>query len=123
MADIIEAKAGGGVNSFGSFNLGILTRNTDIAFAFGIILIMVILVMPMPSVLLDLCFSVSITLSVLILMTSLFIVKPLEFSSFPTVLLVSTMIRLALNVASTRLILSHGHEGSHAAGKVIAAFG
>ncbi|MDP5012224.1 MAG: FHIPEP family type III secretion protein, partial [Alphaproteobacteria bacterium] len=84
---------------------------------------MVILVMPMPSVLLDLCFSVSITLSVLILMTSLFIVKPLEFSSFPTVLLVSTMIRLALNVASTRLILSHGHEGSHAAGKVIAAFG
>lgn len=123
MADVIEAKAGGIANPFGSFNLGILTRNTDIAFAFGIILIMVILVMPMPSVLLDLCFSVSITLSVLILMTSLFIVKPLEFSSFPTVLLVSTMIRLALNVASTRLILSRGHEGSHAAGKVIAAFG
>lgn len=123
MADIVEAKVGGIPNPFGAFNFNLLARNSDIAFAFGIILIMVILVVPMPSILMDLCFSISITLSVLILMTSLFIVKPLEFSSFPTVLLVSTMIRLALNVASTRLILSRGHEGSHAAGKVIAAFG
>ncbi len=119
MAEALPVKSSNGF----TFNLKILTQHSDIAFAFGIILIMVILIMPMPSFLMDLCFSISITLSVLILMTSLFIVKPLEFSSFPTVLLVSTMIRLALNVASTRLILSHGHEGLHAAGKVIAAFG
>lgn len=109
--------------SLGGFNLNSLMKHTDIAFAFGIMLIMVVLIMPLPSFCMDLGFSISITLSVLILMTSLFIVKPLEFSSFPTVLLISTMIRLALNVASTRLILSHGHEGAHAAGNVIAAFG
>ena len=59
----------------------------------------------------------------MILFTALFIEKPLEFSSFPTILLVSTMIRLALDVAATRMILTHGHEGGHAAGKVIEAFG
>lgn len=72
---------------------------------------------------LDFSLALSITFSVLILMTALFIQKPLEFSSFPTVLLVATMIRLSLNVASTRLILNHGHEGTAAAGKVIEAFG
>lgn len=111
------------ITSGNSFSLKSISQRTDILFAFGVILIMVILIMPMPSILMDLCFSISITLSVLILMTSLFILKPLEFSSFPTVLLVSTMIRLALNVASTRLILSRGHEGTEAAGQVIAAFG
>jgi flagellar biosynthesis protein FlhA len=105
------------------FNLQSLARHTDIAFAFGIIMIMVILLMPMPRFMMDFLLALSITLSVLILMTSLFIQKPLEFSSFPTVLLVSTMIRLSLNVASTRLILSNGHEGPQAAGKVIEAFG
>lgn len=118
------ATASAFLNRFGQHvNLKALSAHTDIAFALGVIFIMVILIMPMPSVLMDLFFSISITLSVLILMTSLFISKPLEFSSFPTVLLVSTMIRLALNVASTRLILSHGHEGIDAAGHVIAAFG
>ncbi len=113
-----------GLKGFGAFfNLKAISQHSDIAFAMGIIMIMVILIMPMPGILMDFCFSISITLSVLILMTSLFIAKPLEFSSFPTVLLVSTMIRLSLNVASTRLILSRGHEGSHAAGNVIAAFG
>ena len=73
--------------------------------------------------LLDLLLAVSIIVSVLILMTSLFIEEPLEFSSFPTVLLVATMLRLALNLASTRLILGHGHEGTAAAGHVIEAFG
>ena len=72
---------------------------------------------------LDLLLAVSIILSILILMTSLFIQAPLEFSSFPTVLLISTMLRLSLNLASTRLILSHGHEGTAAAGHVIEAFG
>src|SRR5436305_1201398 len=67
--------------------------------------------------------AISITVSILILMTSLFIQAPLEFSSFPTILLISTMLRLSLNMASTRLILSKGHEGTAAAGHVIEAFG
>ena len=73
--------------------------------------------------LLDVGLAISITLSVLILMTALFIDTPLDFSVFPTMLLIATMMRLALNVASTRLILTHGHEGTHAAGDVIEAFG
>jgi len=71
----------------------------------------VVLILPLPSIVLDLFLAISITLSILILMTSLFIQAPLEFSSFPTILLISTMLRLSLNLASTRLILSRGHEG------------
>ena len=85
--------------------------------------ILVVLILPLPPLLLDLALAISIILSVLILMTALFIHTPLEFSAFPTVLLISTMLRLALNLASTRLILAHGHEGTHAAGHVIEAFG
>ncbi len=95
----------------------------DVAFAIGIMAILVVLILPLPSILLDFFLAVSIILSILILMTALFIQTPLEFSSFPTVLLIATMLRLALNLASTRLILSHGHEGTHAAGGVIQAFG
>jgi flagellar biosynthesis protein FlhA len=73
--------------------------------------------------LLDFSLAISVTFSVLILMTALFIQAPLEFSAFPTVLLIATMLRLALNLASTRLILAHGHEGTAAAGHVIEAFG
>src|SRR5271156_1765621 len=79
--------------------------------------------MPLPSVILDLFLAISITLSILILMTSLFIQAPLEFSAFPTVLLIATMLRLGLNLASPPLILSRGHEGTAAAGHVIQAFG
>src|SRR5262249_20058006 len=75
---------------------------------------------PLP---LDFSLAVSIIFSVLILMTALFIQAPLEFSAFPTVLLIATMLRLSLNLASTRLILAHGHEGTSAAGHVIQAFG
>ena len=100
-----------------------LIKRADISFAVGVLIIMVILLMPMPKALMDFALALSITFSVMILMTSLFIMKPNEFSSFPTVLLIATMIRLSLNVASTRLILSHGHEGTSAAGKVIEAFG
>ena len=82
-----------------------------------------VLILPLPSIVLDLFLAISITVSILILMTSLFIQTPLEFSAFPTVLLISTMLRLSLNMASTRLILSHGHEGTAAAGHVIEAFG
>jgi flagellar biosynthesis protein FlhA len=102
--------------------LALLMRG-DLLLAIGVLGILTILVLPLPSFLLDLFLAASITLSVLILMTALFIQNPLEFNSFPTVLLISTMLRLALNLASTRLILENGHEGTHAAGHVIQAFG
>ncbi len=95
----------------------------EVAFALAVIAILTILILPLPSALLDFSLALSLTLSVLVLITALFIEKPLEFSSFPTVLLVTTMLRLSLNVASTRLILTHGHEGPSAAGEVIRAFG
>jgi flagellar biosynthesis protein FlhA len=94
----------------------------DIAMAFGIVLIIVCLIMPMPSLLLDMMLGVNITVSVLILMVTLFIEKPLQLSSYPTILLITTLLRLALNMASTRLILTQGHEGTDAAGHVIQAF-
>lgn len=100
-----------------------LSRRGDIALALGIVAILVVLILPMPKWLLDISLAFSITLSVLILMTALFIERPLEFNTFPTVLLIATMIRLALNMASTRLILSDGHSGTNAAGRVIEAFG
>ncbi len=91
--------------------------------AIGVMTILVVLILPLPPIVLDLFLAISITISVLILMTALFIHTPLEFSAFPTVLLIATMLRLSLNLASTRLILSHGHEGTAAAGHVIEAFG
>jgi flagellar biosynthesis protein FlhA len=104
-------------------DIGALLKRGDIALAVGVLTILVVLILPLPPVLLDLSLAISIILAVLILMTALFIQTPLEFSAFPTVLLISTMLRLALNLASTRLILSHGHEGTAAAGHVIQAFG
>jgi flagellar biosynthesis protein FlhA len=95
----------------------------EIALALGISAILIVLILPMPAWLLDISLALSITLSVLVLMTSLFIARPLDFSSFPTVLLITTILRLSLNLASTRLILAHGHEGTDAAGHVIEAFG
>jgi flagellar biosynthesis protein FlhA len=100
-----------------------IVKRGDIALALGILTILVVLILPLPSLILDLFLAISITLSILILMTALFIQTPLEFSSFPTILLISTMLRLSLNLASTRLILSRGHEGTDAAGHVIEAFG
>ncbi len=100
-----------------------LLKRGDLMLAIGVMTILVVLILPLPPMMLDIFLAVSITISVLILMTALFIQAPLEFSSFPTVLLIATMLRLALNLASTRLILSHGHEGTAAAGHVIEAFG
>jgi flagellar biosynthesis protein FlhA len=100
-----------------------LGANRDMALAGGVLAIIAMLILPMPGWLLDLGLALSITLSVMILMTALFIERPLDLSAFPTILLISTMLRLGLNLASTRLILGHGHEGTHAAGGVIAAFG
>ena len=116
-----SAATGSGFPSFS--DIGTMLRRGDLALAFGVLTILVVLILPLPAVVLDLFLAISITLSILILMTALFIQTPLEFSAFPTVLLISTMLRLSLNLASTRLILSHGHEGTAAAGHVIEAFG
>jgi flagellar biosynthesis protein FlhA len=104
-------------------DLGTFLKRGDLALAVGVMTILVVLVLPLPATLLDMALAISIILSVLILMTALFIQAPLEFSAFPTVLLIATMLRLSLNLASTRLILSRGHEGTAAAGHVIQAFG
>jgi flagellar biosynthesis protein FlhA len=104
-------------------DLGTMLRRSDIGLAVAMMAILVVLILPLPALLLDFSLAISITFSVLILMTSLFIQAPLEFSAFPTVLLIATMLRLALNLASTRLILARGHEGTAAAGHVIEAFG
>jgi len=106
--------------------VGQILRNVlrpDIGLPLGLVAIMVVLIMPMPSWMLDIGLSMSLAFSVVILMTALYIERPLDFSSFPTVLLISTMLRLALNLASTRVILTHGHEGAASAGHVIEAFG
>jgi len=125
MSDISAqpATAAGGIKLPTIADIAALLRRGDIALAIGVLTILVVLILPLPPLLLDVSLAVSIILSVLILMTALFIHTPLEFSSFPTVLLIATMLRLALNLASTRLILAHGHEGTDAAGHVIEAFG
>lgn len=100
-----------------------LANYSDIGLALGVLGIILVLIFPIPTFLLDLLLAISITSSVVILMTCLFIHKPLELSSFPTILLITAILRLSLNVASTRLILARGHLGPSAAGHVIEAFG
>ncbi len=95
----------------------------DVGMAIGVVGIIVLLILPIPPFMLDMLLALSITSAVLILMTSLMIKRPLEFTAFPTVLLVTTLFRLGLNLASTRLILGHGHEGADGAGHIIQAFG
>src|SRR5512134_762570 len=89
----------------------------------GLISILAMMILPLPPVVLDVLFTFNIALSLVIVMAVFNVRRPLDFAIFPTVLLLVTILRLALNVASTRVVLMHGHEGSHAAGKVIAAFG
>ncbi len=115
--------ASGQAASGGSRFVAMLAGRTDVALALGVVAILIVLFLPLPAWLLDFSLAISITFSVMVLMTSLFIAKPLEFNSFPTILLMATMLRLALNVASTRLILTNGHQGTDAAGRVIEAFG
>ncbi|MEP4704046.1 MAG: FHIPEP family type III secretion protein, partial [Hyphomicrobiales bacterium] len=119
--DSNAAKGAGDEGSFGS--VAAFLKQGDIGLALGVIVILVMLILPMPPIMLDFFLAISIIFSVLVLMTALFIHTPLEFTSFPTVLLLATMLRLALNLASTRLILANGHEGPQAAGHVIEAFG
>jgi flagellar biosynthesis protein FlhA len=98
------------------------TKNTDLFIAFGVLAIIGVMIIPLPPVMLDISLTFSLALSLLILLTSIYVTRTLDFTSFPSLLLMTTLFRLALNVATTRLILSHGHEGPQAAGGVIQAF-
>ncbi len=100
-----------------------LVRPNEMGVALGMITILVVMVIPIPTFMLDLLLSFSLTFSLIILMVSIFMLGPLEFSVFPSLLLVVTLVRLSLNVASTRIILLHGNEGPTAAGQVIKSFG
>ncbi len=97
--------------------------NADAYLATGVIGILAVMILPLPAMVLDILFAVNITFSVLILFVALYSLKPLDFSVFPSVLLVTTLFRLSLNVASTRAILTNGKQGTSAAGHVIEAFG
>lgn len=99
------------------------TKNTDLIIAFALLVVLAVMIIPLPPVLLDLALTISLASSILILLISIYISKALEFSVFPSLLLITTLYRLGLNVATTRLILTHGHEGPQAAGSMISAFG
>src|ERR1700712_3789653 len=95
----------------------------DVGLALCVLFQLSILILPIPTFLLDMALAVSFIASILILLISLSLERPLDFSSLPTLLLLTTILRLSLNVATARLILSHGHEGPYAAGQVVAPFG
>jgi len=97
--------------------------NPAILMGIGVVAVLMVMVIPLPPLVIDLLLSLSITVSIVILLMSMFVLKPLDFSVFPSVLLTVTLFRLSLNVASSRLILLHGNEGTGAAGQVIKAFG
>ncbi len=100
-----------------------LTKQTDLLLPISFMLILAVLFVPVPSIILDFFLAISISLSIIILLVSIFAEKPLDFSSFPFILLFTTLFRLSLNVSTTRTILLHGHEGPDAAGEIIRAFG
>jgi flagellar biosynthesis protein FlhA len=97
-------------------------KRGEVWLGLGLMLILTVLVVPIPPIMVDFGLAISITFAVVILMTVLFIAKPLEFSSFPTVLLIATLLRLSMNLGTTRLVLTHGNEGTEAAGHVVQAF-
>lgn len=113
-----ELQAGTGRNAFLES-----ARSSSAMIAMGVIAILMVMILPIPTFLLDILLSFSIAISIIILLMSMYVLKPLQFSVFPSVLLLVTLLRLALNVASTRLILLHGNEGTSAAGQVIQSFG
>jgi flagellar biosynthesis protein FlhA len=104
-------------------SLSSITSSSSAMLAIGVIGILLVMLVPLPTFVLDVLLSFSITISIIILLMSMYVMKPLDFSVFPSVLLTVTLLRLSLNVASTRLILLHGNEGTGAAGQVIKAFG
>src|SRR3972149_5841574 len=97
-------------------------EGSDAALAGGVVAILVIMILPLPSFLLDILLSFNLTASIVILLMALYTVRQLDFSVFPSLLLITTLFRLSLNIASTRLVLLHGHAGTHAAGRVIESF-
>ena len=98
-------------------------RPQELMVAAGIVTILGVMVMPIPTVFLDLLLSFSLTFSLIVLMVAVFMLSPLEFSVFPSLLLIITLLRLSLNIASTRIILLNGDQGAAAAGQVIESFG
>lgn len=114
--EIAEKSSPGGMFAF-------FTRNTDVAMGFAAMSILMVMIIPIPTAMLDLLLTFNITFGLMILLVGMYVIKPLDFSAFPSILLLATLFRLALNIASTRLILLHGNEGASAAGRVIMAFG
>jgi flagellar biosynthesis protein FlhA len=104
-------------------SMAVWAKNPAMLMGLGVVGILMVMVIPLPALIIDLLLSLSITVSIVILLMSMFVLKPLDFSVFPSVLLTVTLFRLSLNVASSRLILLHGNEGTGAAGQVIKAFG
>jgi flagellar biosynthesis protein FlhA len=100
-----------------------LVGSSSAMMALGVIGILMVMMIPLPTLLLDILLTFSITISIIILLMAMYVLKPLDFSIFPSILLIVTLLRLSLNVASTRIILLHGNEGTTAAGQVIHAFG
>jgi len=105
-----------------ALNLGSVLRS-GVGVPIGVLAVLAMIVLPLPTIALDVLFTFNIALSLVVVMAVFYVSRPLEFGVFPTVLLLATLLRLALNVASTRVVLLHGHTGSHAAGKVIESFG
>lgn len=98
-------------------------KGSDLMLPAGIVAVIFIMILPVPPLALDLLLTFNVTAAIIILLVAVYVKKPLDFSTFPILLLVTTLFRLALNVASTRLILLHGAEGPSAAGQVIMSFG
>jgi len=98
-------------------------KNMTLLIAACVIGVLLIMMVPLPTIILDILLTLNITLSIIVLLMCMYVMKPLDFSVFPSVLLILTLLRLSLNVASTRLVLLHGSEGTGAAGQVIKAFG
>ncbi len=106
-----------------SIRLPLIMRNSEVMAAVGVLAILILMILPLPAFMLDLLLSLNITFALTILLTGTYLLRPLDFSSFPSVLLLATLFRLSLNIASTRIILLHGSEGASAAGNVIMSFG
>ena len=105
------------------FDYSRFSKNGEIGLAAGVVVILFVMLVPLPTFFMDIMLCVSISISLLILVTTMFMNSPLEFTIFPSLLLITTLLRLALNVASTRLILLNGDQGVEAAGSVIKSFG
>ncbi len=111
------------IDAVRSFWTGIEVDKSNILAAVGVVGILLLMILPLPAPALDLFLALNITISLLVFLMSIYILKPLDFPVFPSLLLITTLFRLSLNIASTRLILLHGHEGVDAAGKIIMGFG